>query len=1025
MAIETFRYIEYSNEDLFENKEGRIELTEYAKDLVFYSSFDTLTDANFFEASKTAVKNNATIENWGVFGQHVLLSNGSLSYHEDNFQSLSERGSIQFRVKPNFSHDYGYQNFLAKDSVSIPVFPRIQALHSRFGGASLDLSGGYGKHLTYSANNVSQLVQKGTITFFFKCGYTGTPDESVNFLSIGDETDNNKIDIRHKDTGELSARIFSQTGTLISELSFSWFANTGWNELTLCFNTTTGSNKFFLNGVMHSVSSSTGTREQPTGSVMVGGANTDIYMDDLAVFSEPLYTNDYAIRTSSIKSDRENLLLLASYDTGYNLNFGSHPLMVSLAPVNNTYGFKITVEKNSLSGPTYDEVNVSIVLQESDTLQDIVDKIHNEINGTDASVSLTDGQIRISSSLKGNKVQIGNTTGVSSLIDVLEGVGESLYPNSPTSSVRLIDLYNGTNNSNRMSLIHTDSSHLQLVMYDNGGTKKVDKDLGIWNNETYSWYAFEISWNRTMAEVFIDGQLVEAVKTGFSRGTGTKLILNSTLDSYYGFDELIAYNVQKNKEEYDIPQYALTPYATSDPYVDVFFGSGFREHEVVDFTLNCSSNVYFSVKIGNKWFYHYSGDWRTSNATFQQSSSASTMETKFSDLLFEEELNVVVRAFFHSDGFTPAWLDEIAIITEIGEAQPAFITGTFNLSGTVDLSSNYNVVITTSDESKEVDLSSEAVDKSAVSMEEIKAAINNANIKGLAPVSDDGKGHLILRTSETGKNSFINISEGTIDNALDLVWGFEDSDFGEQATGQYFDYSEMYRWIRASLGAPTVPVELTDEQLQDCVAPAVYWYNYYRNAKENTIYITLDGNVRDGFTIPQEVGGEDNIIEIIMRPRFPYIFYAGKTDLLAHVYAQWFFMQHQRSLNHMAGDYYLTMSTQKDLENIMGTELKWHFYNGRLFITPPPPRGMEVGIRFRSAVSLNEINTNIFIRNYALGKAKTILGTVRSTFGGSIPGGSEMLTLRGESLIAEGKEEMERVIVEMQKLSEPLGFEWG
>lgn len=272
---------------------------------------------------------------------------------------------------------------------------------------------------------------------------------------------------------------------------------------------------------------------------------------------------------------------------------------------------------------------------------------------------------------------------------------------------------------------------------------------------------------------------------------------------------------------------------------------------------------------------------------------------------------------------------------------------------------------------------------------------------------------------------FISITQGNTNNALHLIWGGEASDYGSETIQSPFSYEEITRWIRSQLGAPTVPVELTDEQIEDCIAPAVYWYNYYRNAKENTMYMNLEGNSKDGWIIPQEIGGEDNIIEIIMKPRFPYTYYAGRTDIIGQVYLQWFFMQHQTNLKNMVGDYYLVMSTQQDINNIMGTAIKWNFYNGKLFIHPIPPPGMRVGVRFRSAISANDINTNIFIRNYALGKAKTVLGTIRSTFGGAVPGGNEMLTLRGEALIAEGKEEMENVIQRMQKLTEPLGFEWG
>lgn len=1017
MATETFRFIEYSDKDVFIEQQGKIELKEYADNLVLYSSFDDSLNANYFEASKVpTITGQATTENWGVFGKHLLLEDGSLRYDALNFSQLTERGSIQLRVKPNFSNNFGYQEFLSEGDISLPIFPKIQTNSSRFGGASLNLVGGYEKYITYPIDNVSSLVQKGTITFFVSCNYTGIPQEDVVFLTIGDETDQNKIEIKHKSTGQLTALIYDQLGNLATELSFSWSADTSWNEISLSFDMNEGNNLLFLNGTAYTFSSHTSTRTTPVGNITVGGSYADFFIDDLAIFSEPVYTSNYTPRTSSIKTTAEYLLLLARFDTSFNLTVGSNVFISSLYPVNNGFGFKVLVKE--------DYIHVFITLEEGDTLQDIVNKIHDEISGTSISVNLNNGRIRISSVEKGRKVSIEDPDGdVPSLINILQGLDEPAYPNAPSSSVNIIDLYNGANNQNRLSLIHTDDSHLRFVMYNASGIKKVDRDLGLWNNEIYTWYAIEISWNKTIAEIFIDGMLLDAVKTGFMRGNGTHLYINSV--GSYGFDELIVYNAQKNKEDYVVSQYALTPYTTSIPYIDIFFGSGFKEHEVAGLNLNCSSNIHFVVKVGNVWYYYYSGAWRTSDASFAQSSTPSVMETKFDDLIFEEEQDVTIRAYFHSDGFTLAWIDEITIVTEIGEAQPAMIKGTVSLLEPVDLSSDYNIVITTSVGSNEVDLSAYASDSSNVTLEEIKIAIDNANIPGLAPASDDGNGRLILRTEETGKDTFISISEGTVDDALSIVWGFEATDIGSQATGQYFDYTEIFRWIRSQLGAPTAPVELTDEQLQDCVAPAVYWYNYYRNARENTMYITLEGNPRDGWKIPQEVGGEDNIIEIIMKPRFPYTFYAGRTDIVGQIYLQWFFMQHQTNLRHMVGDYYLVVSTQKDINNIMGTEVKWNFYNGKLFIHPTPPQGMNIGIRFRSAISINEINTNIFIRNYALGKAKTILGTIRSTFGGAVPGGNEMLTLRGEALIAEGKEEMENVIQTMQKLTEPLGFDWG
>jgi hypothetical protein len=670
--------------------------------------------------------------------------------------------------------------------------------------------------------------------------------------------------------------------------------------------------------------------------------------------------------------------------------------------------------------------DIVITLDNSDTMNDIQNKLWNEINGNGATASLTsDNKIRVSSETNGEWLLIDEPNDGNSLISLLEGIGEQYLPNAPTEDVEIFEFYNETDNSNRMQFINSTDAHLYLKMWNGSGDLKVNHDLGIWNNEQYTWYAFEINWNKTISEVFLDGDLVDAFKTGFTRGNDTAFFISSGSSDYYGFDELIIYDQPQHSEDYTVEQYALTPYPADDPYIDIYFGSGYKENQVVDLNLNSAANVYFTVKIANTWYYYTTGAWRTGNGSFSQTVGPSTMETKFPELYFDEENEVVIRAYFHSDGQTLVWLDEISIITETEEAQPAIIVGTVDLSSPVDLSTDYNVVISTNKETKEVDLSSAATDTSAVTLDEIKTAIDNANIDGLAPASDDGNGHLVLVSSDTGKEAFVGISEGTTDNALDIVWGYEATDFGEQATGQFFDYSEIFRWIRGQLGAPTVPVELTDEQLQDCVSSAVYWYNYYRNAKERLIYVTLEGGPNEGWKIPDEVGGEDNIIDIIMKPRFPYTFFTGRDDFIGQAYMRWFFMQYRSGYRHFLGDYYITMSTEQDINNIMGTNVQWHFYNGRIFIHPEPPQNMIVGIRFRSAVSMNEINTNTHIRNFALGRAKTVLGNIRATFGSSVPGGNEMIQLRGEGLIQEGKEEMDKVLEQLRQLSEPLGFEWG
>jgi len=1028
MAIETFRRIEYSDETKFTKADDRIELKKYTDDLLFYVSFDSNPNANFSSGDSVAsVTGTYSSENGGVFGQFGFLQNCSLEYNANNFTGLTEEGCCKFRVKTGFNNAPGRQDFIATTNPIITAVPVIDTTTNRFGGASLNLTGNEEKRVEYNIDNIVAMIQTGAINFNLKFNYTGAPTTNVGIIDIKNAADNlNRITIAHETDGKMYFRIYDQVGVEQVNINFVWSADMNWHEVELNFDLNAGASRVFIDGTQYgATNSSTATRINVTGSISVGSIGPSIsnhFVDDVAFFSSVQHTSDYSPRTIAFSGAESNLILYMKYDTTLNGTFGIGTINYSSAtPANNDYEFKLTV-----NGTLFGGGDTIITLDSEDTMNDIRNKLVPAIAGSGSSATLLGtGNIRIFGSVDGTTILIEAPDTGRSLIELLGGVNDPELPNAPTVDVNIFELYNGSNNNDRVILTHDIESHLIIKMYDSSGTLKVDKDIGLWNNENITWYAFEFNWNKTMAQFYIDGLLKSVFITNFQRSGEIPLIISSGTVDFYKFDELIIYDEYQHNQDYTIETLALTPYAADDPYIDIFFGSGFKENEITDINLNCSSECNFVVKLANTWYYYLSGAWRTSDATFSQSVNPATMETKFPDLFFDENQELVIRAYFHSDGQVLVWLDEIDIVRITGEESPAIITGTIDLTNPVDLSVESHVIITTDQGSLEVDLSSVAADPANVTLDEIQQAIDDANVPGLAPTSNDGNGHLVLISENTGNDAYVSIAEGVTSFALPIVWGFESTDSGEEPTGVYYDYSTLFDWIRLKLGAPIAPVELTDEQLEACVGSAVYWYNYYRNAKENITFTYLNGSPHDGWDIPLEVGGESNIIEIILKPRFPYTYYLGRQDLIANLYVQYFFHKYKRGWQDIAGDYYITLSTEKDLENIMGTAVKWEFLNGKLFIHPEPVPGLYVGIKYRSAVTIEEINTNYFIKKYALGSAKEILGTIRGTFGGTMPGGTEMLTIRGTDLIAEGKEEKRNVIEQLMGLSEPMFLEWG
>ena len=713
------------------------------------------------------------------------------------------------------------------------------------------------------------------------------------------------------------------------------------------------------------------------------------------------------------------------FRTGFNNDPGQQDFLgTTVTPGDTNYYFKFYVGSNLASG---DSLWVKLV--PGDTMGYIKNKIYVKVNPYNAITTLLqNNQIRTIATNNGDSVFYLPSTATNDLTALLGGLDTSIIPNSPTAtSVDFMQFYNAANNNNRIILSHTgDSSHLQLKMYNATGTLIVNEDFGIWSNHYNQWYDFELTWNSSIVQLFVDGVLFGVAMTSFTRGGGTYLYLQNNVVDFYRFDEFIVYDIQKHSGAFTVPIVALSAYTTDNPYLDIHLGKSPKLTEVQDLNLICSNGCYFVAEIGDAWYYYIGGAWQVSDATFAQSSTPDLMETKFTSLPFNENLDLTIRVIFHSDGTTNVWLSEIEIVTLQGSSVQAAVTGFVSLLSPTDLSTNYNILLSTNVGSSTVDCSAGAGDVTAVTLNEIKAAIVSSAVPGLAIPSDDGVGHLVLKTSTYGDSAWISVTNAGTFDALSIIFGGTASAIGTTPQGSSIDYSELFRYVRSKLGEPTLPVELTDEQLMDCLADATFHYNRWRNFKEELIYTSLSGDAKNGYLIPPVVGGEENILEIIVSSRYPYSFYAGKSDdIIGNLYVQSIFHKWKSAglLSDILSDYYMTISTAEDINIVLGTQVKWEIMNGRIFITPPP-NSMNVGIRYRGALSPQEVVANYWVRRMVLAEAKVVLGNIRDTFKSGIPGGTEMIMLRGAELIAEGKEERAELIEDMKKSQIPTFLEW-
>lgn len=696
----------------------------------------------------------------------------------------------------------------------------------------------------------------------------------------------------------------------------------------------------------------------------------------------------------------------------------------TVTPTTADYKCRIYVNSTLING-----TDISVSLTTGDTMGNVRNALHAEIMGKGATTALLDeGNIRVRATTYGDSILITNPGSGNSLLTLLGGVDTPKLPNPPSVDTNIFQIYNESGDSNRVILAHDTDSHILLKMYNNAGSLIVDEDLGLWNIHQNIWYTFELDWNKTLYQFWLDGELFSMDQTGFTRGGGGKAILQATSTDPYGIDEFIIYDEYQNSSSYTVETTALNKYPTDDPYIDIYFETGFKDESVKDLDLSCSTNCHFVVKIGNTWYYYYSGAWRQSDGSYAQSVTSSIMETKFAELTFIEDAELIIRVYFHSDGTTLQYIDDIKIVYTIGDTEPATLTGLVELDIPVNLITYFNIYIKTDQGEGTVDCSSESAIPGSITLEEIKDAINAANILGLNTASNDTHNRLLLQTTSVGSSAYLEVTNAETNDALSLIWGNTSSSYGVDASEGFPDYSNLYTWMRTRLGEPTIPCELTDQQFDNAIEEAVYWFNYYMNKDEEVEYTSLIGNGIDGYEIPSAVDA-DNILEIVMRPRFPYRYYSQDQHLLHNLWVQYMFRGGVSSgYFDFLSDYYITLNAEKDISIILGTETRWEVRwvgnSKRLFIHPTPEE-MSVAIRYKKTITPAEIVNDNWIRRYSLAEAKLILGNIRSTFKSGVPGGTEMIQLNGEDLITQGQQEKEALLTEIKSRQEPIMFTWG
>lgn len=236
-------------------------------------------------------------------------------------------------------------------------------------------------------------------------------------------------------------------------------------------------------------------------------------------------------------------------------------------------------------------------------------------------------------------------------------------------------------------------------------------------------------------------------------------------------------------------------------------------------------------------------------------------------------------------------------------------------------------------------------------------------------------------------------------------------------------YPKTRQFILSALGYPIVKVELTDEQIQECIDKAIFKFMQYRTPEREQRYLSVNsgsGMVKLPLDMPKE-----EIIEVTYSPNadiFAQLSGSGESFYLTYYM--------QNSGGTFLSDFYVAMAYKETMEQTLGIWPSYELLSGKdvdgsnydyIRLSPKPNLGLKLGILFSRPMTEEEADQQDWIHKYSLAWAKEILGRVRSKYG-SVPGPSGEMSLDGATLLSESQQEKEKLETEIINVSEPLGF---
>ena len=574
--------------------------------------------------------------------------------------------------------------------------------------------------------------------------------------------------------------------------------------------------------------------------------------------------------------------------------------------------------------------------------------------------------------------------------------------------------------------------------YSQGETTKITSIP--WNNNGVDLDHIEVDIDSSVMYVFLNGELLKAVLISPIKRIAeiTTLTLNGTENDFYSIEELIIKSKLQNKESFEVPTAQLTKYDTTRPYIDFYFsGNKIFANSLNSLIAKCSDNIDLVLNYGGLFYYYSAGAWRQSDGTYTKSNDSYTFADYINEFTFSGKDEMFIRAFFESDGDTPAWIEDLYFTLKDdsllgdGSTTPAILVGEKEHNDE-ELQIKDKTLIIQTDQGK-----TEITFPDNLTIDEVIKFIKENYPIGIASIYKDNAGRLVLISETKGDNAYIIVSGNAAEDLFGKTKGAQGTDQIKNTIED--NYNKFIEDVKKYSSNDLIPIEIKDDQVRLYLQEALNIYKKYRSDDINTYSIQLKGNSEIGYEIPPIIEDWHDITDILFRPLFPIGFYTGAfdndaEDVIALTLVNAMCGKGSTNYGEFYGkgfqtDYYISMMNIQAMERILGLDPTWKVLNNRLYIFPNNiSKYLTVTICYKAPVDPIKAMRDPYIIQYVYGKIRMAQGEIRGQYGSNLSAGGGTgiaMQFNGDSMYERGKEAVEKAIEGMMKNQEPLGYIWG